>query len=108
RCGLVVVSGTLAATTRKNIIRAASEQALPAIYPNRLYVRDGGLLSFGPHVHILYRAAGSRVREYLQTGRFSPGLDTLQTDDTTAVFEHGVNVATAEALGNVVDQHAIK
>src|SRR5262249_55412229 len=46
-CGLVVVSGTLAGTTRQNIIALASRHSLPAIYPNRCYVTAGGLLSYG-------------------------------------------------------------
>ena len=109
-CGLVVVSGTLAGTTRQNIIALASRHSLPAIYPNRCYVTAGGLLSYGAYLPDFYAADGSSARRYLVTGLLTPDVDISQISNATARFEDGVNLQTANALsaalGNVIYNNA--
>jgi putative ABC transport system substrate-binding protein len=57
--GLIVPPAALATTHRDVIIKLAARYRLPAIYPLRLFVSDGGLMSYGPDTTDLYpRVAG--------------------------------------------------
>jgi putative ABC transport system substrate-binding protein len=60
--GLIVTAGTRTLLLRDNIIRAvnAANSATPklfTIYPTTAYVDSGGLMSYGPDLSRLYRAA---------------------------------------------------
>ncbi len=56
--GLVVLPATFNTTHRKVIIAQAAQHRLPAIYPNRFYAVDGGLISYGGDLpDLMYRAA---------------------------------------------------
>jgi putative tryptophan/tyrosine transport system substrate-binding protein len=46
--GVIVTASTLATQHRELIIALASRHRLPAVYSNRLFVTDGGLLSYSP------------------------------------------------------------
>ena len=46
--GLIVPPAALATTHRGVIIKLAARYRLPAIYPLRIFVSDGGLVSYGP------------------------------------------------------------
>jgi putative ABC transport system substrate-binding protein len=46
--GLIVTGGSLTLVHRDLIITMAARHKLPAVYPNRLYVTGGGLISYGP------------------------------------------------------------
>jgi putative ABC transport system substrate-binding protein len=57
--GLVVPPAALATTRRGVIIELAARYRLPAVYPLRIFVTDGGLASYGPVTTDLYpRVAG--------------------------------------------------
>lgn len=45
--GLIVMTDTFTSVHRKQIIELAARLALPAMYPYRYYVVDGGLMSYG-------------------------------------------------------------
>ena len=45
---LILTSGFLAVINRHEIIALAAQHRLPAVYPSRLHVTDGGLISYGP------------------------------------------------------------
>jgi putative tryptophan/tyrosine transport system substrate-binding protein len=45
---ILMVSDALTMLNRKRVIAFAAEHRLPAIYENETYVRDGGLMSYGP------------------------------------------------------------
>ena len=45
--GLIVMTDAFTSTHRKQIIELAAQFALPAVYPYRYYVVDGGLMSYG-------------------------------------------------------------
>src|SRR5271163_4661314 len=55
--GLIVVSNPTATIHRKLIITLASLHRLPAVYPFRYYVTDGGLISYGPDLLDQFRLA---------------------------------------------------
>jgi ABC-type uncharacterized transport system substrate-binding protein len=63
--GLIVTTGTVLQTNRR-IIALAARYGLPAVYPFRLYVNDGGLLFYGADIIDLFRRAASYVDRILK------------------------------------------
>src|SRR5262249_43944996 len=64
--GLIVTMSVLGVRYRQSIIALAARHKLPAIYPERFFVADGGLLSYGPNVVDQYRRAASYVDRILK------------------------------------------
>jgi putative ABC transport system substrate-binding protein len=63
--GLVVISGPSAAVNRALIIMLSTRYRLPAVYPWRYFVVDGGLISYGPDAIDEYRRAAGYVDRIL-------------------------------------------
>jgi ABC-type uncharacterized transport system substrate-binding protein len=103
--GLLVMAGTFSASNRQLVVGYVCKYSLPAIYPNRLYVRSGGLISFGSYLADHFYAAGQYARTFLQTKNLPP-LDTAQTQNGTCTFETAVNLYTAQVLGAGFYQNA--
>jgi ABC-type uncharacterized transport system substrate-binding protein len=92
--GLVVTGSAAAAVHRKLIIALAARHNLPAVYANRFYVADGGLLSYGPDfVDQLRRAAGYADR--ILRGEKPGNLPVVQPTK----YALAINLKTAKALG---------
>jgi putative ABC transport system substrate-binding protein len=92
--GLIVTGSAPATVHRKVIIALAARHKLPAVYVNRFFVVDGGLLSYGPDfVDQLWRAA-SYVDRILKGEK--PADLPVQAP---ARYELVINVKTARALG---------
>jgi putative ABC transport system substrate-binding protein len=92
--GLIVPPAALATTHRSAIIALAARYRLHAVYPLRLFVTDGGLMSYGPVTTDLYpRVAGyiDRILKGEKPGDLPVELPTR--------FELCVNLTTAKALG---------
>ena len=64
--GLIVTGANLANTHRELIITLAARNKLPAVYINRFYVTDGGLISYGADPVDPYRRAASYVDRILK------------------------------------------
>jgi putative ABC transport system substrate-binding protein len=77
-----------------SIIDFASQQQLPAIYPWRQYVVDGGLMSYGVDLADQYRRAAGYVDRILKGEK--PGELPIQQP---IKFELVINLKTAKALG---------
>jgi ABC-type uncharacterized transport system substrate-binding protein len=92
--GLIVTTGAGGETHRELIIKLAARQGLPAIYPYRLWVSDGGLLSYGPNVFDQYRRAAGYVDRILRGEK----PDDLPVQAPTK-YELVINLKTAKALG---------
>jgi putative ABC transport system substrate-binding protein len=92
--GLVVMPTTV---DRGSIISAAARNNLPAVYSNSAYVRDGGLLSYGPDPVDIFRRAATYVDRILRGAKPSELPVQLPTK-----FEMAVNRKTATALGLAV------
>ena len=90
--GLVVMSFT--AVHRAQIISAAARNNVPAVYAFSYYVRDGGLLSYGPDLVDPVRRAATYVDRILRGEK--PGDLPVQLPTK---FEMVVNRKTATALG---------
>jgi ABC-type uncharacterized transport system substrate-binding protein len=64
--GLIVLGSAFAIDHRKLIIELAARYKLPAIYPFRIFVRDGGLISYGHDPIDPHRRAAAYVDRILK------------------------------------------
>jgi len=89
-----VSSAALATTRRDVIISLAARYRLPAVYGLRLFVADGGLMSYGPDTSDVYPRAAGYIDRILRGEK--PGDLPVQFPTR---FVLCVNVKTAQALG---------
>ena len=92
--GLIMISASRADLHRKLIIALAAQHQLPAIYPLRLHVAEGGLMSYGPDQVDQYRLAASYVDRILKGEK--PADLPVQAPTK---YELVINLKTAKALG---------
>jgi putative ABC transport system substrate-binding protein len=92
--GLVVPPAALATTHREVIIKLAARYRLPAVYPLRVFVTDGGLMSYGPVTTDLY----PRVARYIDRILKGEQPGDLPVQFPTR-FELLINRKTARSLG---------
>ena len=92
--GLLHTDTPLFITHRAAVIDAAAKNRLPAIYPARIYVEAGGLMSYGADLPDLWRHAAVYVDKILKGAK--PG--NLPVEQPTK-FELVINLKTAKALG---------
>src|SRR5262249_40133946 len=92
--GLIVPPAALATTHRDAIIKLAARYRLPAIYPLRLFVSDGGLFPYGPDTTDLYPRVAGYVDRILKGEK--PGALPVQFPTKFGLV---VNRKTARALG---------
>src|SRR5262249_30590650 len=91
---MIVVVSSWATVHRELIIALAAKHRLPAIYPYRYFVADGGLFSYGANLVEQYRRAARYVDRILKGEK--PGDLPVQADTK---FDLVVNLKTAKALG---------
>jgi ABC-type uncharacterized transport system substrate-binding protein len=75
----------------------AARLRLPAVYPYRLFVNDGGLISYGPDFVDQYRQAAGYVDRILKGEK--PAEMPVQAPTK---YETVINLKTAKALGLTV------
>jgi ABC-type uncharacterized transport system substrate-binding protein len=93
--GIVVAPGSTMLSNRDLIIRLAADLRLPAVYPERVYAVDGGLLSYGIADLIEpFRQAASYIDRILR-GQQPADLPVQGPTKYATV----VNLKTAKALG---------
>ena len=92
--GLIVTTSTLATIHRELIISLAARYKLPAVYSRRLFVADGGLISFGADLIDQYRRAAGYVDRILM-GEQVEKLPVQSPSNHELV----INLKTAKALG---------
>jgi putative ABC transport system substrate-binding protein len=95
--GLSVIADPFTAEHRIRIIELAARHRVPAIYPRRIFVVDGGLIAYGTDVLDLFRSAAGYVDRILRGEK--PGDLPVQTPTK---YELSINLKTAGALGLVV------
>ena len=92
--GLIVTSSILTEVHRHLIIALAARHQLPAVYASRIFVADGGLISYGPDLSDQYRLAAGYIDRILK-GEKSADLPV----QFPTKFELLINLKTAKALG---------
>ena len=96
--GGLIVTGSPAATARRDLIIAlAARHRLPAIYPLRVFVTGGGLISYGPDFVDQFRRAAAYVDRILKGEK---PADLPVQEPTT--YELVINLKTAKVLGLTV------
>ena len=92
--GLIVTASGAAVVHRELIIALAVRHKLPAVYWQRFFVADGGLISYGDDVTEHYRLAAVYIDRILKGEK--PGDLPVQL---STKLELVVNLKTAKALG---------
>jgi ABC-type uncharacterized transport system substrate-binding protein len=98
--GLIVTIGTLVQAHRDLIITLAARHRLAAVYPFRIFVTSGGLISYGPDPVDQFRRAAGYVDRILKGDKPAE----LPVQHPTKV-ELAINLKTAKALGLDVPAH---
>jgi len=78
----------------RHLVDFAAERRIPAVYDNRFFVDEGGLMSYGPNLPELHRRAADYVDKILK-GAKPADLPFQQPSK----FELVVNLNAAKALG---------
>jgi putative ABC transport system substrate-binding protein len=97
--GLILTASPLSEVHRDRIITLAARYKLPAVYDSRLYVADGGLISYGPNFADQHRRAAGYVDLILKGAK--PADLPVQAPTK---YELIINLKTAKALGLAVPQ----
>jgi putative tryptophan/tyrosine transport system substrate-binding protein len=95
--GLVINPDAFLFTHRATIILLAARNNVPAVYRDSVFVRDGGLLSYGPDLGDMFRRAAPYVDRILRGAKPSELPVQLPVK-----FEMALNAKTAKALGLTV------
>jgi len=96
---ILMVTDVLTVLNRRRVIDFAAEHRLPAIYEYAYLARDGGLMSYGPDVEMIFdRAAGlaDRILKGAKPADLPLELPTR--------FELAVNLKTANKLGLTIPE----
>ena len=99
---LYLVGGLVGAGYRTDITGMALKSRLPAIYQTRLYVEDGGLMSYGVNTAELDRRAATYVDKILK-GRKPADLPVEQPTK----FEFVVNLKAAKQIGLTIPPNVL-
>jgi putative ABC transport system substrate-binding protein len=91
---LIIVADSVFFGEHKRIVGLATVKRLPAIYPDRMFVAAGGLMSYGPDQIQIWRRAASYVDRILKG--MKPGDLPIEQP---AKFELAINMKAAAAIG---------
>jgi putative tryptophan/tyrosine transport system substrate-binding protein len=100
--GMIVTATGNARRHRETIISLAARFKLPAVYPYRYYVADGGLASYGPDVAEECRLAAGYVDRILK-GEKAADLPVQAATKYATIF----NLKTAKAIGLTMPQNLL-
>ena len=92
--GIIVTAAAKAEIHRGLIMNLAARYQWPAVYPYRVYVAEGGLISYGPNVIDEFRRAAGYVDRILKGEK--PSHLPVQAPTK---YELVINLKTAKALG---------
>jgi putative ABC transport system substrate-binding protein len=92
--GLLVMPDGMFWNNRATVIDLASKARVPAIYPEREYADDGGLIAYGANVPEHFRLAAGYVDRILRGA--NPGDLPI---NASSQFDFIINLRTARVLG---------
>jgi putative tryptophan/tyrosine transport system substrate-binding protein len=95
--GLIVTASAWATVHRRLIVAIAARHKLPAIYYQRVFVADGGLVSYGPNLIEQFRGAAAYVDRILKGEK--PADLAVQAPTK---YELVINLKIAKTLGLTV------
>jgi putative tryptophan/tyrosine transport system substrate-binding protein len=100
---IMTTTGPLFFSERKRIVELAGKYRLPAIYPQKEYVEDGGLMSYGADYDDLYRRDAGYVDKILKGAQ----PNDLPVQQATK-FEFIVNLKAAKQIGLVIPNRVLE
>jgi ABC-type uncharacterized transport system substrate-binding protein len=89
-------------TNRKRILDLASKRRLPAMYADREWPDNGGLISYGPNITELHRHAAMYVDKILKGAKPAD----LPVEQPTK-FEFVINLKTAKQIGLTIPPNVL-
>ena len=92
--GLILTASALSVVHRNLVVALAIRHKLPAVYTNRGFVTEGGLISYGANFIDQYRRAAAYVDRILKGEKLPVQAPTK--------YELVINLKTAKALGITV------
>ena len=95
--GLIAVVSAVSLQHRELLITLAARHRLPTVYAFRIFVTEGGLITYGPDIAGQYRRAAGYVDRILKGEK--PGDLPVQAPTK---YELVINMKTARALGLTV------
>jgi ABC-type uncharacterized transport system substrate-binding protein len=100
--GALVLQSSIHFSQRKQIAELAVKSRLPATYPRREFVEDGGLMSYGVSISDLDRRAATYVDKILKGAKPAD----LPVEQPTK-FEFVINLKTAKQIGLTVPPNVL-
>jgi putative tryptophan/tyrosine transport system substrate-binding protein len=100
---LITLQDAITLTYRTQIIEFAAKRRLPALYPQREFADDGGLMVYGPNLRDLFRRSAQYVSEILK-GANPAGLPI----ERPTTFDLVINLKTAQGLGLTLPREALQ
>src|SRR5450631_3337402 len=97
--GLIVFGGPITVGQRSAIVSLTIERRLPAVWSDKQFVLDGGLMSYGADVADLFRRSAGYVDRILKGAKPAD----LPVEQPTK-FVLAINLKTAMALGITIPQ----
>jgi putative tryptophan/tyrosine transport system substrate-binding protein len=91
--GLIVIGSAASLLHRKLIVALAAQHQLPVVYAYRVFITDGGLISYGPDLIGQYRRAAAYIDRILKGEK--PADLPVQAPTK---YELVINLKTARAL----------
>jgi len=92
--GLLVFPDATVSAHRATIFQVVAQHRLPAIYPQKFYAAEGGLINYGADLVDQYRRSATYVDRILRGAKVSELPVQFPTK-----FELAINLKTAKALG---------
>jgi len=100
--GLIVLGDSLTLLHRQQLVSLAAKHRLPTVYAYREFVTSGGLMSYGPDLTEMFRAAAIYIDKILRGAKPAD----LPVEQPTK-FEFVINLKTAKALGLTIPQSVL-
>jgi len=100
--GLLIFTDAILYSMRSRIVDYAAKQRLPAMYWQREFADDGGLMSYGPNTIDIFRRAGLYVDKILK------GVKPTELPvEQPAKFEFVVNQKAAKQIGLTIPPNVL-
>ena len=87
---------------RRRIVELAAKSRLPALFPEREFADDGGLMTYGPNVPNNFRRAATYVDKILKGTKPAD----LPVEQPTK-FELVINLKTAKQIGLIIPPNVL-
>ena len=99
RVGALIL-GTFPFANLIKVVALAARHSIPTMYPGRLLVVDGGLVSYGPDLRMTYNQLATQYVARILKGTKPADLPVQQSTK----YEFVINLKTAKALGLTIPE----